>query len=197
MKYIAFDIGNVICYLNFTGFLAQLGNSTDRSVDADQFLIRLQRPHDLGLATMEEELRAFGVDNRGIKILMDEWSRTIYPEPIMISCIENLIDNGAKVALLSNMGFEHAAQMRDCLGQKIYDNSTRFFSCEVGARKPTMLYYKTFLDMYPDFKGCMYFDDKIENINGGSLLGFNSIKFDLDELQKPENIKQKIEGIIK
>lgn len=201
MKYAAFDIGNVICHLDFTNFLEKLDYemvdyATGHNVDTGQFLIRLQRPHDLGLATMEEELKAFGVDDCCINDLMKAWSNTISPEPVMISLIEELIDNGTKVALLSNIGFEHAIQMKTSLGPKIYDNAVRFFSCEVGARKPTILYYRTFLDMYPEFKGCIYLDDKIDNVEGGKLLGLNGIQFDLSVLKTKRKIKQRIKEII-
>jgi hypothetical protein len=48
------------------------------------------------------------------------------------------------------------------------------------------VYYQTFLTMYPQFKGCVYMDDNLDNIETGMLFDFNSIPFDLSKMNDEE-----------
>lgn len=193
MKYLAVDIGNVLCNVDFNSFIKELSRTLNVSIeDIDYFLNRTQKLHDMGLTSICDEL----VDHFGIKSkdivndLVVEWNRTVRPNPIMISFISNLIHKeNVNVALLSNIGIEHSDLMRNLLTKEVFDHSIIFFSCQIGARKPSALYYKTFLDMYPNFNGCVYLDDRIENIEAGKKFGFISKHFvlnsyDNDELKK-------------
>jgi FMN phosphatase YigB (HAD superfamily) len=204
MKYLAVDLGNVICRVNFTDFKKKLSKQFNVDMEyAEYFLNRTQRFHDSGLTNISDELRDFFNIKSSVVLaeLMEEWNLTIQPDVAMISMLKDMIspknNEQVKVALLSNIGPEHANIMSLILTREVFDNSIRFFSCEVGARKPSYLYYKTFLDMYPEFKGCVYIDDRIENIEVGTEMGLNGIHFVLDQFCSGKDLADGIEKIKK
>jgi FMN phosphatase YigB (HAD superfamily) len=99
-------------------------------------------------------------------------------------------EEGLEIALLSNIGFEHAKLVHKLLS---YDECGFFFnhkhfSCEVGARKPTKLFYQSFLMQHPEFQGCLYVDDLQENLDAADELGFRIRKFSLQDT----DVKQRI-----
>lgn len=191
MKYIAFDIGDVICHTNIPTVIDNLSDTFNVSRDeAARFLKSFQQIHDLGLTTMESQLRVwFGCKSEAtLKRITDQWNDLIYPEPTMVKMINEFLDKGIQVALLSNIGVEHAEMMKDKLSG-IYDRSVKHFSCFVGARKPSMLYYQSFLMQYPEFKGCLYVDDLQENLDTGKKFGFKPYNFSLAKLYRIQEIK--------
>jgi FMN phosphatase YigB (HAD superfamily) len=184
MKYLAIDIGNVICDVDFSQFNSALSKSLNISLeDVNYFISRTQKLHDLGLTNISDELRDhFHIKSQIIiDELLSEWNNIITANQIMLLTLTGLLRKGdVKISLLSNIGVEHMAGMERVLTKEIYEGTTHFFSCEVGARKPNHLYYKTFLDLHPEFSGCLYLDDKMENIEAGNKFGFNSRHFALD-----------------
>lgn len=187
MKYAAFDIGNVLVNVNFPGFINKLSKSLNISVeDATYFMNRSQKLHDLGLTVMKDEL----IDHLHIKssVLRDEliadWNYCITPAHWLLEKIDNISsEHNIQIALLSNVGLEHAVRMRETLGYyNFFRNGVTHFSCEVGVRKPNTLYYHTFLQMHPEFQGCPYFDDLQENLDVGARFGFKTFRFALDDL---------------
>lgn len=199
MRYIALDLGNVVVNVDFTVFLTQLSKTLNVSMeDVNYFLNRTQKLHDMGLTLMSDELADhFGIKSPAIiNDLITAWDLTISSNMIMLDKLKSLIKNGdTKIALLSNIGIEHSASMRIILTPDIFDNCIRFFSCDVGARKPSYLYYKTFLDIHPDFKGCTYLDDRIENIEAGKVFGFNAIQFVLNDFKSENELSKRLEEI--
>jgi FMN phosphatase YigB (HAD superfamily) len=204
-KTIAIDIGQVIMHFQFDGFLTEFTNQMIHNGkdhfsknDAWNFLDRTQRLHDLALTLLADELKyEFDVNHHTfaqwrVDRVVEEWNKSLVPNQYVVSWIEGLLDQGVKVALLSNIGIEHAKLMPKLLGSKIYDNSIRWFSCDVGARKPTPIYYHTFLSLYPEFKGCIYLDDNLDNVKAGRDFEFNTIEFNLEHLKIDENIKNKL-----
>lgn len=198
MKHLAIDIGNVICHLNFNGLLNLMVNELNISQDqAYNFFIATQKIHDLGLSSMKEDLKKEfkNAPEKLINALIKEWNAIIIPNQTVINWLEKLLDQQVKVALLSNMGFEHKTLLKEKLGGKIYHLAEHFLSCDSGARKPTMLFYKTFLDLYPDFKGCVYLDDNLDNVKAGNEFGFQAISFDLSQIENEEILKKKLQDI--
>ncbi len=185
--YAAFDIGNVLVNVDFPGFINKLSKTLNISVeDATYFLNRSHAMHDLGLTVMKDEL----IDHLHIKssVLRDEliqdWHNCITPADWLLEKIDALCEkHDIKVALLSNVGTEHAIRMRNVLGyHKFFREGITHFSCEVGARKPTYLYYQSFLQLHPEFHGCPYFDDLKENLEVGAKFGFKPFRFSLEEM---------------
>ena len=88
--------------------------------------------------------------------------------------------------------------MENILSKELLDRCIKFFSCEVGARKPSYIYYKTFLDMYPEFKNCLYVDDNVDNIMTALKFGFKAKQFCLSEIKKNnDSIEENIKEILK
>src|ERR1700722_11116566 len=204
MKYLAVDLGNVICKVDFTNFKRQLSQKFNVSMDdAEYFLNRTQRFHDSGLTCIADELRdMFNIKSSVLLAeLIEEWNLTIQPNATMVAMLKNMISSKdrepVKVALLSNIGPEHAGIMSLVLTREVFDNSTRFFSCEVGARKPSYVYYKTFLEMHPEFRGCVYVDDRIENVEVGTKMGLAGVHFVLDQFCSDKDLADGVEKIKK
>jgi FMN phosphatase YigB (HAD superfamily) len=189
MKYLAVDLGNVVCNVKFDNFLNELSKTLNLPLeDVNYFLHRTTKLHDMGLTQISDELRDHFKIKSPIIIqnLIEEWNKVITADTTVVGFLEKLLEEDVKIALLSNIGIEHAALMGNILGGFLYHYSIKFFSCEVGARKPSFLYYKTFLDMNPEFKGCLYLDDRIENVRGGEKLGFKSLHFELDKINRSD-----------
>lgn len=187
MKYAAFDIGNVLVNVNFPGFVNKLSKTLNITVEeATYFLNRSHAMHDLGLTVMKDEL----IDHLHIKssVLRDEliqdWNNCITPADWLLEKIDHICErHDIQVALLSNVGLEHAVRMRNILGYyKFFATGITHFSCEVGARKPTYLYYQSFLQLHPEFQGCPYFDDLKENLETGTRFGFKPYRLSLEEI---------------
>jgi len=194
LKFIAVDIGNVICNVDFTNFISELSKTLNISIDdVNYFLHRTTKLHDLGLTQIGDELRDhFKIKSTVIiDLLTNEWNRTITIDKTMLYFLDDLRIHDTQIALLSNIGVDHAFLMPKLLGS-IWHNSIKFFSSEVGAIKPSFLYYKTFLDMYPQFNGCIYLDDRIENIEVSKKFGFRAIKFVLNSFDNENLLKIKL-----
>lgn len=184
MKYIALDIGNVICYADLQPFVNKISKTFNVTIaEASAWLRSFQQIHDLGLTTMAQQLKLnFNCRSEAtITELENIWSNQIQPCYEMLHMLDDMgRKDNVKVALLSNIGVEHAAQMQKKL-KPLIDHAITHFSCDVGARKPTKLYYQSFLMEYPEFKGCLYVDDLPENLETGVNLGFRPHHFDLSK----------------
>jgi FMN phosphatase YigB (HAD superfamily) len=185
MKYIALDIGNVLCTVAAAPFLENLSETFNVTIpEANRFLKRFQQIHDLGYTTMEDELKdKFGAKSPvTIKRLVDAWNESVTPCIPMIEKLNELREkNNLQVALLSNIGVEHAAMMEQKLNHGgFFPGAIKHFSCYVGARKPSMVYYQSFLMQYPKFKGCLYVDDLQENLNASEQFGFKTFHMSLE-----------------
>jgi|SRR5271166_562089 len=192
MKYLAIDIGNVICRMDFEKFLDQLAITLSITRNkAFDVLYRIQKLQDLGVLTISEEMALhYKTSDSAVKQAIELWNNTMMADPFVVSGLLELMSKGVKVALLSNMGMEHRSIIRHVISPAIYDNSVEFFSCDVGARKPSYLYYKTFLDMYPEFKGCVYIDDRPENIEASLKFGFEGCCFDLSSFKSNDDMEE-------
>lgn len=185
--YVALDIGNVLCHVDFNQFLNDLSEALNIPLDeALYFLNRSQKLHDLGLTVMKDELK----DHLKIKSpvitnkLLDSWNKCITPDLDVLNLFNTMTEkHNLKVALVSNIGIEHAALMEHVLAHNgFFQNAIKHFSCNVGARKPTLLYYQSFLWEHPEFERCAYVDDVIENLEAGKRFGFQTYHFALDKM---------------
>lgn len=188
MKYIALDIGNVLCHVAPLPFLENLSETFDVTIpEAARFLKRFQQIHDLGYTTMEDELRdSFQVKSPIIiNRLVKAWNDSVTPNTHILDRLNELRrKHDLQVALLSNIGVEHAAMMEEKLAHDgFFPGAIKHFSCSVGARKPSAIYYQSFLLQYPDFKGCLYVDDLHENLAASRAFGFKTFHFTLEAQQ--------------
>ena len=198
--YICFDVGNVLVSVDFSQVLSSIARLADVTPgDANYFLIKTQKFHDLGIITLEEAFKdhfRFHYSSN-YEELLRYWDESLSFESVMTDFLSELNEKGVKIALLSNIGAEHASILdREWGNKKWYKQAIHFYSCEVGARKPSMLYYQSFLLQYPKFKNALYIDDLQPNLDAGKKMGFRTLRFSLDDLRN-DNYQQNLVEEIK
>lgn len=184
MKYLALDIGNVLVYADFKPFLNKLSKQFNITLEeANRFLSKTQALHDLGHIKMSDQLQdRFDIKSQVIfGDLVEAWQNIIVPAYWLLELLD--ARPTLKIALLSNVGTEHSQTMNKLLGMsaKFYNGATKHFSCEIGARKPSLLYYQSFLALHPEWKGCGYVDDLQENLDASKQFGFRTHRFALSD----------------
>jgi FMN phosphatase YigB (HAD superfamily) len=186
MNYVCLDVGNVLVHVDFGIFTKQLSRDLNITLEeAEYFMNRTHALHDVGLTKMADELRDhFKIKSQVlIADLIDVWGKVIYPNESILNFFATEVSLGRlNVALLSNVGLEHSARMKEILnanGRNLFDNSVKHLSCQVGARKPTKLYYQSFLMQHPEFASAAYLDDLIENLEAGAEFGLRPFHFAL------------------
>jgi FMN phosphatase YigB (HAD superfamily) len=187
--YLAVDIGNVLAEVNYDKFLRPLSKTFNISIeDAKYFMDNNQKLHDLGYIEIGKDIKNhFNVKSEVIiEELLAAWDDMIRPAYRVIEALQEI--NGMcpiKVALLSNIGIEHAKlfklQYHYVNYMNFFSPAIKYFSCDVGVRKPSLIYYKSFLQMYPEWNGCLYIDDIQENLDVAKQFGFKTYRFALDE----------------
>jgi FMN phosphatase YigB (HAD superfamily) len=195
---VCFDIGNVLYHINFEPLLKRLSELYNISKEEGYAFLNGNQKHcDLGLIMVRNEfIEQFHETNPKI---LDELSQ-LWKDIILVGyssmlMIERLLEQNYKIALLSNIGHEHRERV---MSEPLFEKCIKFLSCDVGARKPTLLYYKTFIEMYPQFKYAPYVDDLQENLDIGAKFKLKPIRFALDEcdgkwLEKVEELEKQIE----
>jgi FMN phosphatase YigB (HAD superfamily) len=183
-NYVALDIGNVLMHVDFNVFTSALSKQLNITLEeAEYFMNRTHALHDIGLTKMADELRDhFRIRSPAIIAdLLDRWNYVISRNASIIGLIHDMCEqNHLQVAILSNIGLEHSQQLSVKLGT-LFDQSVQHLSCCVGARKPTKLYYQSFLMQHPEFYGCAYLDDLPENLQTGQQFGFRPFHFSLQQ----------------
>lgn len=180
---IAFDVGNVLVDVDFKEFFEEFRKLHIRA-DPFRFARDIQAPQDIGVETVSVSLRSrFCLPEECISSLVEAWNISIHPNQEMLDFVQDLRDSGTEVAILSNMGSEHATYIRENYPH-IFDGNILHLSSEVGARKPTKLYYQSFLMQYPHFRGAIFLDDRHENLVTAKEFGLRGYHFELDEFVK-------------
>ena len=180
-KKAAFDIGNVLCHVDlktFFQYLVDAGFATHVR-EGEEFFSGIQCPMDLGLFTVAQGFYKFNprLTKPQLKDLGKVWADVVIPSEPMMGVLDKALSQGYEVALLSNIGHDHGAVVRDKC--KIFSKCNQHFSYEVGARKPTKLFYQSFAMQYGWPNDVMFFDDRQDNVDSASLY-FKGIKFDIE-----------------
>jgi FMN phosphatase YigB (HAD superfamily) len=198
--YVCFDIGNVLISVNFSDFISAIVQHTSiLPEEANQFLFKTQKLHDLGIITLEEAFRDYFQPHYSwsCEEILRYWDQSISFEPAIEDFLRSLSERGVKIALLSNIGAEHASILeKEWRKEKWFQQAVHFYSYQVGARKPSMLYYQSFLLQYPKFKNALYIDDLQLNLDMGRKMGFKTLRFSLDDLRH-DDYQQNLAGEIK
>lgn len=200
IKYVALDIGNVLCRVDTDPFLNLLSETFNISLEeAKEFMHNFNCTHDLGITTLAQEIKkVFGVKSPAIiNKIIKNWNDSIIPDMFILENLHAMKRKyDLKIALLSNIGVEHADMMMDKLSPfNLINESILHFSCFVGARKPSLLFYQSFILQHPEFTGCVYVDDLKENLIMGAQLQFKPYLFnlhDVDYRQKFDEIQNLI-----
>jgi FMN phosphatase YigB (HAD superfamily) len=189
MTYLCLDIGNVLVKTDFKPFLRYLSKTLNITMEESQnFLNRTQKLHDLGFTRIADELHDHFKIRSPVIIeeLMNLWNSSIdTADYIFDKLIEISKQRDLKIALLSNIGFDHVGRFEELMKygyQNFYRDTEKYFSCHVGARKPSLIYYQSFLQLHSEFQGCGYIDDLQDNLNASENFGFRTFRFALDEL---------------
>lgn len=75
----------------------------------------------------------------------------------------------------------------------MFQDTVEHISYQVGARKPSKIYFQSFLLDHPGWAGAVYVDDRDDNLAVGKKYSFKSFKFELDKVLQLSKAKQKIE----
>ena len=196
---IAFDIGNVLVNVDLN-LMAELLCETEcvkSRAEAFLFWDSINSAVDIGITDIEQELmKEFKLKSGDeIRDYMRIWSKVITPVKEMTELLEELVSKNFHIALLSNIGFDHANLVRKTF-PSVFNKCIHHFSCEVGARKPSKLFFQSFLWDHPEFKGCLFFDDRSENIAAGLSAGFDSIYFALNQKNNNKSAARELLKIV-
>jgi putative hydrolase of the HAD superfamily len=103
----------------------------------------------------------------------------------MVAWAKSLADSGLRIGILSNMGEDVLAYMRQEFGW-LGDFDHHTWSCELGIAKPDPAIYTYTcekLDVAP--AEALFLDDKAENIRAAETVGLVGIQFrDIEQLQR-------------
>lgn len=196
-KYVAFDIGNVLCHVNlesFYDFLVTEQILWDKQ-QAEEFISGIQYPQDLGLYNIRQGFYRFNPElpRNKLQELHDAWLDIVDPSEPMLGVIDDALAAGYEVALLSNIGFDHSGVVRQKC--KVFQRCHQHFSCEVGARKPTKLFYQSFMMHYNWPHGATFLDDRKDNIEAARPY-FNGVTFDIDHYERDEDAAKAVRDLL-
>jgi len=213
MKNLCLDIGNVLIKVNFDELINSFSHLNLTKEEGREFIYDIQKYQDLGITTFDKEIEKKYKEslsagfykkpsNDNLKqisaLFLKLWNEsTLFPNVNVISRFYELSEKyGIKIALLSNIGLNHAEIIGNKLGAKFYDSCVKHFSCFVGARKSTDLYYQSFLMRRPEFQGAVYVDDLSENLIAGESFGFSTYQMDLSQNPDIDKCFKDIENMI-
>lgn len=195
---VCFDLGNVICRVDFTDFLDFIVNQdiVKDQETAYEFLSGIQHPQDLGLYNIRQGFYRFypHISKQVLRELHDIWNGVVKPSDTMLGLLDDLLSDNFEIALLSNIGFDHSSVLRNKCD--VFKKCQQHFSCEVGARKPSKLFYQSFFLQCGWSNDVPFFDDIFDNIKGaeGYLKG---IQFNLEDFKSDAEaaafVKEKLE----
>jgi FMN phosphatase YigB (HAD superfamily) len=196
LKNVALDIGNVLFDVDVSRFVEELvaQGVYDKYSHAQAFMDGIQAGQDVGLYTMYQAIARFhpSLPDEKLMALSDAWNATASPCEPMLELVEWLLDNEWQVALLSNIGFDHKETIKNMTPQSIWDRCIHHFSCDVGARKPSKLFFLSFLMQYPTWTSSIFLDDREENVMGSRMSmvvgnAFDGQHFALSDFDDPRN----------
>jgi FMN phosphatase YigB (HAD superfamily) len=199
MKRIAFDVGQVLCHVDLDKFTTKYNQIIPKYApkaiiqDGLEFLINIQKRVDIGESSVCSEIKSITNNHIVIKTMLEIWNDCIIPNEKVIAFKNKLIKEGGQVAIMSNMGQDHYNFIKT-KHPSIFQGCKLFLSFTAHVRKPERSFYKRFLQQNPKFRGCVYLDDMIENLNTSKLYEFSTYKFDLQTIT---NIDLELENVYK
>jgi FMN phosphatase YigB (HAD superfamily) len=155
---------------------------------------------DVGLVTMTDVLESeFNIKSQVIiDQLLDVWNHQVVKFDLEV--LDFWSDKDLYIALLSNVGTDHSIMIDKFFNSlpenNPFNRAIRYYSCNVGVRKPQSLYYQSFLEQHPEFRGCIYLDDLPENLEAASKFGFLSTEFNLEKITNIKTCLKAIETMI-
>jgi FMN phosphatase YigB (HAD superfamily) len=194
MQHIALDLGNVVFNLDFKDFWQIIAELEVNVQDMEHYIRIIEKQEFCGLATfrdlMEDEFSASSAE-----MLLQAWNDSLKENKTMTNFLKSLKDDGVHIAFLSNMGINEVEYARYTFPHIFSLADEQHISCEVGVAKPGSLFFQSFLLQHDDYSGCLYLDDRIENIKTGTKCKFNSYQFDLNNFNSIPVLKKELDKI--
>jgi FMN phosphatase YigB (HAD superfamily) len=201
MKRVAFDIGNVLFRVDLNTFVAdtvKYGLYPDLE-KAQAFMDGIQAAQDLGLYTLRQAIDRFHPNTSPFIVsrLESSWISTVKPCIPMFKLINELLDDGWQVALLSNIGYDHRDDVKLRIGRRIWNDCIHHFSCEVGARKPAKLFFQSFFIErgWKDTQKICFFDDRPENVLACKDY-LRGVQFNLEDFEDGEDAARELKTFL-
>lgn len=188
------DIGNVLVNLNLPSFINKLNQIMPENHDPMLFLELTQGVHEIGMITMSQAFRdKYELSHSSIisvNELLELWNSVVIRNQFMINIMKDLKFQGVRFGLVSNIGYEHHQYLLKICPEIFELSEIHHMSYQVGARKPSNIYYQSFLQDYPSWIGCVYVDDRIDNLLTGKKYGFRTVHFDLSKFASMKEMKE-------
>lgn len=183
MKYIAFDLGNVIFDFDEGPFYDEAESVGINVYSFSLYMKTIYKSEFCGVELkdfLEFKLRDYFNSKEITERLLKKWCEGLIPNHYMVSFLKSL-GSDVNVAFLSNMGWEHLRYIEAVYPEVMLLASHKHMSCEVGVAKPGILFFQSFLLQHQEYSNCIYLDDREENIISADRCGFNSTQFNLND----------------
>jgi len=195
-QHVALDLGNVILEFDMSHFWQLSSEIGVNQEDMERYIRLFERSDFCGLVEIRDVIED-EFDGAEAEELISAWSAGIKLNEQMMNFLLSIKHEGFKIAYLSNIGFEHLRYIRKNFTEMMSLAAIQHMSCEVGVAKPSCLYYQSFLMQNDDFSGCVYLEDRKENVIAATKCKFDSILFDLKKYNKqpPSVLKKELDRI--
>ena len=198
IKNIIFDMGNVLIDFNPMQYVGKL-NLKDKEEEVKVFkaaYVNYKSIYmDYGKITEEEfvdhVVKGIGEEYRDkVAEVILHWDQYLTPIRGMEELIKELKDNGYKIYLLSNAGFNQHDYWKKIPAHKYFDGAV--VSCDVEEVKPFPKIYEALYEKYnlkPE--ECFFIDDLIINIFGAQRTGMDGYVFTGDIKDLRNELKER------
>ena len=199
MKYIAFDLGNVIFDFDEGPFYDEAESVGINTCNLSLYMKTIYKSEFCGVELKDllkfrlndsqysQDWAMYSNYNEITDKLLVRWREGLTPNHNMVSFLKSLsLCNDVNIAFLSNIGWEHLRYIEKIYPELMSLAKHKHMSCEVGVAKPGILFFQSFLLQHPEYSNCIYLDDREENVIAAIKCGFNSIQFSLDDYKNDE-----------
>ncbi len=182
MKYFLFDIGNVLVDFEFAKQLEGIAEASGRPVEPLSERDReMQDAVERGRID-DEEFVAYLNEAKGLSWGVDDlvniWRGTYTTNEMGRALFADAVQVGIPVYLLSNLAQHHADALEGNWPGFFDEVDGRFFSYEMGARKPELIIYRQALERLGiDGGQCFFIDDMAENVEAARAVGIQAHQF--------------------
>lgn len=199
IRNLVFDVGGVLLEYRWREMFLQQGLQENEIDKLDQALFRDEIwawKLDTGAITVAQaivEFREKGIPHPAeVTWFLQHIEEMAVPRPEIWKQVENLKEKGYRIYLLSNYSkemFEKHTKGASFL--KVLDGGV--ISYQIHAIKPDHEIYETLLQRY-DLKPeeCLFFDDRMENVEGGKRAGMEAV-----QVTSREMLSQTLDLILK
>jgi putative hydrolase of the HAD superfamily len=185
LRAVIFDYGMVLSGPPEPGARARLLEISGLSPEVfDEHYWRYRLDYDRGTLTGHTYWRTIARDT-GVSFSPEEIEALIEQDvllwatvdPIMLDWVVRIRDSGMKIAILSNMGEDLLAYMRENFGWlDRFHHLT--WSCELNLIKPMAgIYEHTLEKLGMRADAALFIDDRLENVEGARAVGIRSLLF--------------------